>query len=223
MLRQCSGCRVMKPLSEFYRNKNKKYGRGYKCKTCFMEKRRQECIENPERYINASRRFRENHPGVCAEYARQRRKNNIDKVRESNRKYRLSHREAHANAARLWREANPERATENRKKYAEKHPEMNVACLQRRRARKLKAGGNFTAQEWRDLKAFYNHTCLCCGKQEPEIKLSPDHVKALADGGSNSIDNIQPLCKLCNERKYTKHIDYRPLTHRWEAVAEMTR
>jgi hypothetical protein len=47
--------------------------------------------------------------------------------------------------------------------------------------------------------------------------LVPDHVKAIADGGSNYISNIQPLCHSnkagaiggCNNAKGAKHIDYR--------------
>ena len=64
-----------------------------------------------------------------------------------------------------------------------------------------------TNQEWRDLCAKYNHQCLCCGEQ---TTLTVDHVLPISLGGSNSIDNIQPLCLACNLRKHAKHIDYRP-------------
>jgi 5-methylcytosine-specific restriction endonuclease McrA len=63
-----------------------------------------------------------------------------------------------------------------------------------------------TYQEWETLKAQYNWTCPWCGKSEPKIKLTEDHIIPLSRGGSNNIENIQPLCKSCNCKKSTKII-----------------
>jgi 5-methylcytosine-specific restriction endonuclease McrA len=49
---------------------------------------------------------------------------------------------------------------------------------------------------------------LCCKQEKP---LTIDHVVPLSLGGSNSIDNLQPLCHQCNSRKGTRIIDYRSL------------
>lgn len=70
-------------------------------------------------------------------------------------------------------------------------------------------GGKHTFAEWNELKKFYNHMCLCCKQQEPNIKLTEDHVVPLSLGGTNDISNIQPLCQSCNSLKWTKIIDYR--------------
>lgn len=77
------------------------------------------------------------------------------------------------------------------------------------KANRRKLSGSFTLEEWLALKAYYNHACLRCGKQEPEIILTIDHIIPLSKGGSNSINNIQPLCRSCNGSKKANSNDYR--------------
>jgi 5-methylcytosine-specific restriction endonuclease McrA len=80
------------------------------------------------------------------------------------------------------------------------------------RARRAGVEGTLTLEGWRKVKEFFNYTCLRCGKREPEIKLTPDHVMPIAKHGSNTIDNIQPLCGSCNSSKGGRQkIDYRPI------------
>lgn len=92
---------------------------------------------------------------------------------------------------------------ENKKQY------KRLKTLERI-ARKKGASGTHTIEEWNDLKRKYDHMCLCCKQFEPTVRLTADHIIPLSLGGSNSIENIQPLCKSCNSRKWAKIIDYRP-------------
>ena len=78
----------------------------------------------------------------------------------------------------------------------------------RRRARRLNAEGSHTQEEWELLKKQYGYTCPACGGKESEIKLTEDHIVPLVKGGSDYIENIQPLCRSCNCSKHTKTIKF---------------
>lgn len=78
----------------------------------------------------------------------------------------------------------------------------------KRRERLLVNGGSHTVGEWNTLKARYNWTCPCCKKSVPNIRLTKDHIISLVEGGSDNIENIQPLCGYCNVKKHTKSIRY---------------
>ena len=75
-----------------------------------------------------------------------------------------------------------------------------------RKERLKKVGGFHSVSEWEILKAQYNWTCPCCKKSEPNIKLTKDHIIPVLKGGSDNIENIQPLCQSCNSKKHIKDI-----------------
>ena len=105
----------------------------------------------------------------------------------------------------------------NKKRYRKKWEQENKGKRQEynreRRVRKLGAGGSHSSQEWELLKKRYNYTCPSCGKKEPEIKLTEDHIIPLKLGGSDYIKNIQPLCKPCNSKKHLKRKRYGTIYH----------
>lgn len=65
-------------------------------------------------------------------------------------------------------------------------------------------GYDFTVEDWLALCEMHNHRCASCGE---ESFLTVDHIKPRAAGGTDALDNIQPLCRSCNTSKGSSHGD----------------
>jgi 5-methylcytosine-specific restriction endonuclease McrA len=217
-----------KPLANFHRrlSHGKPVGDGYKsrCKDCFNTQKRYERAAKPQKYRETVRKHVEAKKEHIRDLKRAHRKANLERYKDALRKYRQNHREEINARASDRRQQSLEHYREIGRKSRHKHAEQRNAYQREygkanrdkltlftnnRRARKHEAIGSHTDEDWQKLKAFHNFRCLCCGKQEPEIRLTRDHVIPLSQGGSDSIDNIQPLCARCNSKKNYKHIDYR--------------
>lgn len=103
----------------------------------------------------------------------------------------------------------PETAARKKQKseWFLKRKDLWGAKLRRRRAALKNAAGSYTEKEWLNLLEATGNKCLCC--KRTDVTLTRDHVLPLVSGGTDYIDNIQPLCRSCNSKKHTKHIDYR--------------
>lgn len=111
--------------------------------------------------------------------------------------------------ALVWRQANKARVYALRAAWSRENRGKVIAYRFLRRQRVAAAGRPYTGAEWEVLKAQYNYRCLQCGRSEPDITLTFDHVVPLTKGGTNDITNGQPLCGPCNSRKHTQVIDLR--------------
>jgi len=79
--------------------------------------------------------------------------------------------------------------------------------LRSERLAAARAIATHTAGEWEHLKAICGYHCVRCGADETLVK---DHIKPIYQGGSDGIDNIQPLCRSCNSSKGPEANDHRP-------------
>jgi 5-methylcytosine-specific restriction endonuclease McrA len=137
------------------------------------------------------------------------RKKNGAQIREANKRYRDSRKKVIAERQRQWAKKNPKRYSEIHSAWKRRNRDKVNAATARKRAMHAGCKEHHTAEEWARLKATYGYSCLRCLKSEPEIKLARDHIMPMELGGSDKIDNIQPLCKSCNSKKGVRYADYR--------------
>ena len=71
-------------------------------------------------------------------------------------------------------------------------------------------GGDHSDSEWNSLIRIYDNHCVRCGSKCAKSELTKDHIVPVTKGGTNNIDNIQPLCLSCNILKNNRNSnDYR--------------
>ena len=68
--------------------------------------------------------------------------------------------------------------------------------------------GNHTKDEWARMIDACGHSCVKCGATG--VHLDKDHIVPLYQGGSDGIENLQPLCAPCNAGKGADATDHRP-------------
>lgn len=79
-------------------------------------------------------------------------------------------------------------------------------ALARLRYRQARQRAKSKTPEWIALRDAIG--CCCrCGVTGP---LTKDHIVPVYHGGGEDIENLQPLCKPCNEGKGMNRVDYRP-------------
>jgi len=79
----------------------------------------------------------------------------------------------------------------------------------RKRSERLSAArekATHSRQEW-EAMLFAFPTCVRCGSGEQIVK---DHIVPIYQGGTDGIDNLQPLCMKCNVSKGPESVDHRP-------------
>lgn len=78
--------------------------------------------------------------------------------------------------------------------------------LRSKRLAEAREKGTHTELQWSLMKEFHEHRCVRCGADGEIVK---DHIAPIYQGGSDGIDNIQPLCRRCNASKGPEAKDFR--------------
>lgn len=235
-MKTCTKCKTEKPNTDFPPSKQTRDGLSAWCRQCVNDQRKALYHSDPEHRERMKAKTRETYQNdptyreSVKERSRKRskemtetgaRKN--DEQRAKQRRWaknqdpsdvrrwkREWHRKQYETDPK-WRENERQRSKEKREKLISSPEGLRRWRQYKRRSEHVRRAlrrdaGTYTNAEWDQLCAAYNHRCLCCGECRP---LTIDHVIPLSLGGSNTIDNLQPLCISCNDRKGTKSTDYR--------------
>lgn len=225
--KRCPRCQQHKPAEAFNKNARRSSGLSDYCRDCMRDVLKAYRAANRERLLQEGReRARKRYevdPAAGAAKSKVWRERNPDKVKAIKRRayekrqpqalayarhYRQGRPEERKRLWRRWWQRNAEQYRAKRKQQYADDPAREIARVERRRARKLAAEGQYSTEQWHALVTFYCPTgcCLACGEQR---SLTVDHVVPLDNGGTNWPDNLQPLCVSCNSSKGTRTTDYR--------------
>lgn len=201
MFKVCTKCKESKPatVEYFQYSSDTKDGLTCACKQCRNAASRESYQRNKEKILKRTIEYQKNHP----------------LVREKARaKWKAVHREEYLEQtkarSRRWRETNRDKDREASREWRLNNPDAYRIIQNRAKARRVGSVGEFTETQWQQLKDAFGYRCPRCGRSEPDITLSIDHIIPLARGGCNDISNIQPLCRACNAAKGARVIiDYR--------------
>lgn len=184
---------------EWYKNnKDRRLAYLEKNKELMREKRRlrRASWSKEEKYA----RYRKNYPNMRRRYLEKKerieeqrtisRKRNPEKYRATMRAYE----EKNKDWIKAWRK-------EYRKTYQKTERFKILMAMSRHRRRAL---GNINSTEWIAKLTMLKGECQICFRKEPEVKITIDHIIPITKGGTNHIDNLQPLCHGCNSSKSNK-------------------
>jgi 5-methylcytosine-specific restriction endonuclease McrA len=72
--------------------------------------------------------------------------------------------------------------------------------IRSQRLAEARARGTHTEEQWLAVLDEFDYRCVQCGCW-PVGRPCKDHIKPIYAGGSDGIDNLQPLCRECNTAK----------------------
>ena len=199
----CSRCNLLFPADTYPK-------RCLYCRLCYRkdqrERGRRAYYANAEEARRKALAWQRAHADVVNKRRKSRYQENKERLRaDALARYHRAP-ERRQETSRKWKLANRARVNQQRREWNRRHPDRVREWGNRSYALRKAAPGAHTLVEWRALKSWFGDICLRCGTHD---SLTVDHVIPLARGGTDNIDNLQPLCFSCNASKKATTIDYR--------------
>jgi hypothetical protein len=188
--RACQNCLETKPLSLFGIDRSKKTGYKSICLACIRVRSNSTLGPSDPRietYTGLTKaelyaRWKQKNPERRKEISKKSRDKpeNKQKRAQHMKAYRLKNPDAYKN----WVQNNPDKANAN----------------WNRRRKYLKEAGIFAISK-KEMARLYQSSCFYCGEKQD---IQADHILPVSRGGTHSVGNLIPACKLCNMSKGNK-------------------
>ena len=114
-MKKCGKCKVEKPLTEFNKNKNRKDGHGYRCKSCNAKYR----AENKENFAKYNAKYYAENKEYFAKYRAKYRAENKEEIAKQGAKYRAENKEEIA-------KRHAKHYAENKEEMAKRHAKLHA-------------------------------------------------------------------------------------------------
>jgi 5-methylcytosine-specific restriction endonuclease McrA len=221
IFKTCTKCGKKLPATSEYFNSEKKSKDGlkYRCKDCYKEyriankERRNEQMEkwrreNKDHERKRAKEYYQEHKKHLIEYAKKYRQENSELAKKSFETWKQKNKEYFKN----YRQINRERRRKQTNAWRQNNPEKTIIHKQNRRANERKVQANYTIEQLKSAREYFDNKCAYCGKEK---KLEQDHFIPLSKGGEYTINNIVPTCRSCNSSKGTKDFFEWYKTHKY--------
>jgi hypothetical protein len=182
-MKTCIKCRVVKPLTEFNKDKNRKDGHRETCKACFNKARKEKYHANPEEWREKIYKYRQEHP---------------DRVKKSKAEYYQRHKDKVDAQITAWREQNKQTVLDYQKRdYQKNKPRYFAQAAKRRTLHK------------RHTPSWYEKELVTSVYQKAaEYGFAVDHVVPINNPlvcGLHCWANLQLLDPSINKSKGNRH------------------
>lgn len=179
----------------------------YCCKKCSRK-----AENNTERAKNARKLYYQKNKGKVLKRSKEKRdnydENKKQKIKKQRHIYYLKNKSNILDNNKKWKVQNEEKYKIYCKEYTKKYNlteegKKNNTLRRYKRRMLVNELDNIDYNLLKEKFAKLGNKCIICGNKDITI----DHIIPVSKGGTNDIDNLQPLCKSCNSSKGNKTME----------------
>jgi 5-methylcytosine-specific restriction endonuclease McrA len=196
-VKRCAICGVLKPASEFHKNRYSKDGLKAYCRPCNCAKAKTERDSNREAIAQRRRLVYASRVEEMRARDKARREREGEARRERKRLAYKANPEPMRSYVQRWRTERLEEVRRKAREYQKAHPDKQWARNATRRARVR----NAPAVEKVDRRAIIERdrsVCGICGEAVAPKDIHLDHIVPLFLGGTHTAENLRVTHRLCN-------------------------